>query len=123
MAAFRPLADVAAELTAPFGLEDIATSPIPVVAADLTGDATSDEALEHALASVRAVTVAVVDEASSLAATELAERFDIVLAPPGAVGAVVETADASQSLATLAAAAQRNPHAVVALVELLRIGA
>ena len=123
VAEFRPLAEVAADLTSPFGLEDIATAAVPIIAADLRGDVVVDEALTPALSSVRAVTVAVIDDSPSLATGEVASGFDVVLGPPGAAGAVVETADPDAELATIVAATGANPQAAVALAELLRIGA
>ena len=123
VAEFRPLADVAADLTSPFGLEDIAAADVPLVAADLTGAGVGSDALHHALASVRAVTVAMIDDAPPIGVAELAERFDIVLAPPGAAGAVVQAADPQAELQAVADATAANPQAAVALAELLRIGA
>lgn len=123
VAEFRPLADVAADLTSPFGLEDTATSEVPLVGADLTGAHIVDDALTRALASVRAVTVALIGDEPSIATAELAEGFDIVLAAPGASGAAVETDDPTAALDALATATASNPQAAVAVVELLRIGA
>lgn len=120
---FRPLAEVAALLTSPFGLEDLAAAAVPMVAADLRGPARIDDAVAHALASVRAVTVALIDDAPSLATADAADRFDVVLGPPAAAGAVVETTDPDAELGALAEATATNPQASVALAELLRIGA
>ena len=121
----RPLADVAADLTSPFGLEDLATADVPLVAADLCEgiDSAPDDALRRALASVRAVTVAVLGPDPDRFTAELAELFDIVLAPPGFAGTAVDVSDVGAAVDEIAAAVAAHPQASVALVELLRIGA
>ena len=121
----RPLADAAAALTSPFGLEDLAHGPVPLLAVDLAtpGEGLPQLDLEGPLRSVRAVTVAVVGSTPDLVSAELAERFDIVLGPPGCAGSVDEVADTGAAVAQLGAAVAANPQAAVALVELLRIQA
>ncbi len=122
----RSLAETQAVLAEPFALEDLANQPTPLLATHLApGDHLGEDALTdltHMLGSVRAVTVAVIDEAPTRALADIASGFDVIFGPPGSGldGGVVEVEDIHTALGTFAAAVEINPHSAVTLAELLR---
>lgn len=122
------IAELVDQLRSPFALEDLGGARVPMLAATFGGSSdlpsAAAEELVPLLRSVRAVTVAIATDTLDRGSAELAGAFDIVLATRGAAGdALVPVADVERALDLIAGAVAKNPHAAVAVVELLRLRA
>lgn len=122
----RSLSETLALLRAPFALEDLAQAEPPLLVASVpsSGGLGDDDMAElsHLLASVRAVTVAVLDDPPDMRSARAADAFDIVVAPPDIAdaSAAVGIAPGGPTLGDLADVVGEHPASAVAMVELLR---
>lgn len=116
-------------LQQPFALDDLGQSPLPMVTAELSGDALAEDAAEslgHLLRSARAVSVAVVPQELNAQWAPLASAFDILLAPEDLAGEAmvpIPAGGTQVAIDKIEGGIATNPAAAVTLVELLRVGA